>query len=111
MTNSPIPVSELRACPFCGRDGACHEDEGDGYGRVICTCTAYGPLRSSEAEAIAAWNTRALDPVLAENERLRRLLGHARHHVVFTIDVDAQAGDLANEIDAALRSITAEPGE
>ena len=35
-------------------------------------------------------------------QSLRGLLQRARHHVVFTIDVDPNAGDLANEISAIL---------
>jgi hypothetical protein len=49
-------MDEELFCPFCKRDGALVQDEGDGYWRVLCTCTALGPLRASEEEAIAAWN-------------------------------------------------------
>jgi Lar family restriction alleviation protein len=48
----------LKACPFCGGEGAWVESEDDGYARAYCTCTAIGRLRKGEAEAIAAWNTR-----------------------------------------------------
>lgn len=53
-------------CPFCKREGAHPEEEEDGYWRVLCTCSAQGPLRLTEAEAIAAWNARVLSVPLKE---------------------------------------------
>jgi hypothetical protein len=56
--NNP-PTSQdglLKPCPFCKGDGAWCEVENDGYAQVMCVCTAYGPLRKGEADAIAAWN-------------------------------------------------------
>lgn len=47
----------LAPCPICNGEVDIHDYE-DGYWRVICVCTVHGPLRSTEAEAIAAWNTR-----------------------------------------------------
>lgn len=52
----------LEGCPFCGGDGAMADLCDDGYAMVVCVCTAQGPLRMGEAEAIAAWNTRRPDP-------------------------------------------------
>jgi hypothetical protein len=90
--------SELLACDFCGGDGACYQEEDDGYGYVICVCTAQGPLRKGEAEAIAAWNTRVqLDELRAENARLKFDLGNMEmraRHLLSCID---NAGDLDRE--------------
>lgn len=53
-------MSELKPCPFDGTDDALavRGDYMAGYG-VYCRCGTEGPLRISEAEAIAAWNRRA----------------------------------------------------
>lgn len=50
--------ANLLPCPFCGGDGAMGDLCDDGYAMVVCVCTAQGPLRNGEPEAIAAWNTR-----------------------------------------------------
>ena len=53
---------ELKACPFCGGAGYQHKHF---WEVVTCqNCSADGPAGDTEAEAIAAWNTRALDATL-----------------------------------------------
>ena len=48
----------LKPCPFCG--GEAETWDGAGPWHVVCTkCGAIGSPCLSEAEAIAAWNTRA----------------------------------------------------
>lgn len=54
---------ELLACPFCGDQGQPALVQGGGieWAQVECVnpdCGAVGPTPATEAEAIAAWNTR-----------------------------------------------------
>ena len=52
--------NKIKPCPFCGGDS--YVTEGDLFA-VICftlTCDASGPARDTEAEAIRAWNRRAI---------------------------------------------------
>ena len=56
-------MTELKPCPFCGGEAEHYED---GYMQhyVVCTrrgCYARSFGFESEAEAIDAWNTRAVD--------------------------------------------------
>lgn len=56
-------ASELKPCPFCGSRAAIFNRPLSGF-YPYCTneeCEAEGVGKTSEAEAIAAWNRRALD--------------------------------------------------
>ena len=60
MTKPP----ELKPCPFCGSENLyvhTNIEESD----VFCPeCETNGPVHNSDAEAIAAWNTRTPDPAV-----------------------------------------------
>ena len=80
---APAPGTAL-PCPSPWHD-ECEEipaitiHHGDNYAFVGCSCFINGPLRGTEAEAIAAWNKRTPDPALAaENARLIALVGEMR---------------------------------
>jgi len=55
-----MPEVKLRECPlpWCANDDAsvCRWEDDEFW--VRCGCGAYGPTRATEAEAIAAWNSR-----------------------------------------------------
>jgi Lar family restriction alleviation protein len=71
---------DLLPCPFCGgnaRAAAVHAG-GIEWAQVECRaergCGAVGPTPATEAEAIAAWNTRPQQQQLTESaERIRKL--------------------------------------
>ena len=62
-------MAELKPCPFCGGKAVLeHEHAGAGYSYIRCTeCRVKGLTfirkfeRSSDQEAIEAWNRRAED--------------------------------------------------
>jgi Lar family restriction alleviation protein len=65
-------MTELLGCPFCGGDDVAdfHSITGDLH--IACVdCDGRGPDRKSEAEAIAAWNTRA--PIAGQAELVEAL--------------------------------------
>src|SRR5262245_28432908 len=56
-------VSELLPCPFCGSDDVFVSQAVQGSCWVVCEnlhCGAIGPTQLTPAEALAAWNSRAL---------------------------------------------------
>lgn len=72
---------KLRACPFCG-DGKLSIDSDVGFDNetplltVHCSCGAEGTTACAVAEAIAAWNRRAPNPVGHEARRRAYQEGH-----------------------------------
>ena len=103
MTSS-TRETELKACPFCGRDdeleishiGAAEE----WWWNVYCDhCCTHGPTAQTEAEAIATWNTRS-----PKDSELREALVEARTIVVIRGPAEAFP-DLLAKIDRALSSL------
>ena len=77
-----MTAPDLKPCPFCGGNKTviCKTDYGDGDAYAV-SCRyhechgaiftlGYGYF-STEAEAIAAWNTRAIDPAAIREAALR----------------------------------------
>lgn len=106
----------LKACPFCGlRDAAVapstdEEDfEGEVFWSVGCSCTAYVGPWSSEAEAVAAWNTRSPVCEDAREELVERLVNardQLKHLQAFPKNARGQAtAELIALIEAALAKV------
>ena len=72
-----MTTETLKPCPFCGGEAELHWHSSDCWGTTCKVCRADGPIpkRDTEAEAIAAWNTRAdadrIEELTDENEQLR----------------------------------------
>lgn len=68
-------MDDLKPCPFCGAKAELRNSKWankDHYGVTCTDCAVWFDERADHgAEAIAAWNTRAPDPRLAEVEAER----------------------------------------
>jgi len=80
-------MPKLKSCPFCGADSYSLRVEKFGINihlhRAGCgVCLAEGPLRRSEEEAFAVWNTRADEARVRKetiNECVSVLIENAKH--------------------------------
>lgn len=59
----------MKLCPFCGKPGGLYQDIT--LYTVLCNCQSHGPWHRTREGAIAAWNRRAPDPLLALVHELR----------------------------------------
>ena len=64
---APAAVEGLKPCPFCsGEFAPIVIPWKEQWSMGFCSgCSASGPVRMTEADAIAAWNIRAPDPTIA----------------------------------------------
>ena len=73
-------MSDLRLCPFCGGAGDA-EKLALGALVIMCgDCQSTGPDGETEAESIAAWNTRADTAKDADIARMRDYLERIRDY-------------------------------
>ena len=69
-------MSELKPCPFCGRNKYLETQYEKGDHSVYCNyCGATGSFRVGDNSELDLWNTRPIEDALrAENERLKKAL-------------------------------------
>jgi Lar family restriction alleviation protein len=69
-------MSELKPCPFCGRNKYLEAQYEKGDHSVYCNyCGATGSFRVGDNSELDLWNTRPIEDALrAENRRLNRAL-------------------------------------
>ena len=108
---------ELKPCPFCGGKAEIWNARGERTAWIGCMarCSVLvSKEHKTDADAVAAWNTRA---DAAEITRLRSLLGEARDRldVIATADVygNDKEGlqDLIVDIRCSARALIARIGE
>jgi Lar family restriction alleviation protein len=58
--------AELLHCPFCGFDGVSPLKMANGYAVFCGGCEVEGPMKSTEQEAMAAWNRRTVSAPAAD---------------------------------------------
>ena len=67
-------MSELKACPFCGKEMQKYDNCGDENTVWCANCGAVGPNELTPTRAIEFWNMRRPEDALrAENKRLQAL--------------------------------------
>lgn len=109
-----IRTNELLPCPFCGGEATVERIGKSGYYYVACNtayCCDFGRF-DTEAEAIAAWNTRATHGTLTAEQVSEAAHGHYELRMVRDVDgldvpqvvFDWQA--IANGLNAKLGSGT-----
>lgn len=110
LTNPAPPADELRPCPFCGAtDGRLiaaftRATDEFAYWSVECLdCACEIASDASQAEADAAWNTRAPDPALSvltvENERREAFVTEAARAAL--LHVEHARTDVVNPVNGS----------
>lgn len=107
---------KLLPCPFCG--SADIECAATGVFWVKCydpNCSGEGPTRDTEAEAIAAWNTRAPSPALSlAQEALHPFAKAADNYADVTDEaryIDEDATVTVAHLREARQALSAAPGD
>lgn len=109
---APAGLEKLKPCPFCGEDcgyvrSPFKAPNGDPYFTVTCVnCGAHSTDTGSEAEAIAAWNTRAPSAPTEAMEELRKAAENIANFAWSSIrEVDcSEAADHLNKLLGKLRA-------
>jgi hypothetical protein len=88
---------DLLPCPFCVTEFPPVTTTDKCGATVICTgCSALGPTRGAEAEAITAWNTHA---AATEIEALRAQVARCEATVVKLVGASRDVANLVDPID------------
>lgn len=102
-------TTELLPCPFCGSEarmlGTEHQWFNPACSNPDCGCE-WTDSYTTEAEAIAAWNTRAKRGTLTADQVRKVLLYHLPHREYYSVEQTDAWQAIADELNAELGSGT-----